>query len=564
MSVAEGRLRVAVAVCDHLAAPQDRSELAALCESLQDELPDVRAAVVPDLSRKAERGPRFAAGAGADRLVLGVCSESASIHDVQRHMRRAGLDPFAVEVLCLPEGSVTRGTSARAALRLVAAVARLRVFAGTEPEQLRPRLLVEGTAVSRRSLLTLPPLIYEAVPSVAEERCPEPERCRLCVQVCPRDALGTEAGRVVVDKARCDGCGLCVGACPRRAVVLPGSSLPQYEAQIEALLAAPAPGLLFCCRRAAAAREEVPTGWLPVEVPCIGSATPGWTLQALAAGASAIGFSPCAHECGFSVARAEERVSYLRDLLRLLGDERAAERVQLAKFGHEPGPPPCLPPLRPAGRPAGSLRLSEPAATAGGLLELSRGGTSRTASPRPHAASPLGLVHLHEDACTACGACAAVCPTGALRLEESAERIALSYDATACVGCGRCELACPEGSAAALWVERTTDLDALARGRTVLVAETLVRCRSCGNPIAPRRLLGRIRELLAGEEQGEQLLRILGERCTHCRGSALAGAKTTRYARNHRPAGAIPHPASRRRPGARVAAEPEDAAKGDT
>lgn len=535
MSAASGPAPIAVALCDGLAAPDGGSELAALCEALERALPGVSAAVVPDLCRDAARGPALAVSAGAARLVLGACSDSVSPHDVQRRARRAGLDPFAVELVRLPEACVSKQSSDGVVLRLTAAVARVRAFAGTAPEQLRPRLLVEETPVSRRSLLTLPPITYEPVPSVEHRRCIGPSRCGLCLQVCPFEALAAEEGRVVLDKQRCEGCGLCLTACPAGAVSLPGSALPQYEAQLAVILGSDEPAVLFCCRKAAAALGGTTGGWLPVEVPCVGMVTPGWPLQALARGATTVGFASCGRDCPCAQEPVlEGRAAYIRDLLRMLGDEAASDRVQSVTVG-EAGvqPPPRLPPLRLPGTSAGALSLAEPAAAAEALLRFGEGNLGRRGRLPADTASPLGLVHVRADTCTACGACAAVCPTGALRLEAGAEAVVLSYDAAACIGCGRCVLTCPETAAHALRAERATDLRALRRGRTPLKVAPLAPCRSCGRPIAPSAMLGRIRTLLADEEQADPLFSILGGLCTACRGSTLSAGGTARLEASH-------------------------------
>lgn len=517
-------VRIAVAVCDGVAATGGLSALTALCASLEQSRPEVRAAVVPDLSRHAELGPAFASSVGATRLVLGICPDGVSGQEIQRWTRRAGLDPFAVELVRLPQGSVSGQGADRVALRLASAVARMRAFAGAQPEQLRARLLGEKIAVSRRALLTLPPLTYEAIPSVEHSHCLGARRCLLCAEICPMGAITTEGDRVVVDRTRCAACGVCLTSCPARAISLPGSSLSQVEAQIEVLLEADEPAVLFCCPETVAARAGARSGWLPVEVPCIGMVTPGWALQALAGGATAIGLSSCGHGCrSCTEPLLHQRVDYLRGLLRLLGDPSASERIRSVTVDEDVQPPPRLRRLDTDTPPDRTVTLNEPAATAEAVRRLITRDADRSPGRLAHPVSSIGLVALDAEACTACGACVAACPTGALRLEETMEEVLISYDAAACVGCRRCASACPEATAQALRVDCTTDLAALAGGRAVLKAEPTVHCLDCGRPIAPRRLLGRIGELLAEGEGSQPLLRILGERCTDCRGAALSG-----------------------------------------
>lgn len=50
-------------------------------------------------------------------------------------------------------------------------------------------------------------------------------------------------------------------------------------------------------------------------------------------------------------------------------------------------------------------------------------------------------IRRNEERCTHCGACLAVCPTDALRLERDTMRVL--FDETECVACELCVRACP-------------------------------------------------------------------------------------------------------------------------
>jgi len=65
------------------------------------------------------------------------------------------------------------------------------------------------------------------------------------VDVCPYLALkledyqgedGRRHRRVVSDKALCKGCGLCEATCPKEGITVHGFTLPQLEAQVDAVL----------------------------------------------------------------------------------------------------------------------------------------------------------------------------------------------------------------------------------------------------------------------------------------------------------------------------------------
>lgn len=66
--------------------------------------------------------------------------------------------------------------------------------------------------------------------------------------------------------------------------------------------------------------------------------------------------------------------------------------------------------------------------------------------PHPDATQmplPPWLAASALDLCTGCGACAAACPTGIVKM--TGERPALSFAAGECTFCGACAEACPEG-----------------------------------------------------------------------------------------------------------------------
>ncbi len=443
---------------------------------------------------------------GAEPLVLGLCAPpEAATRDA--HLRRLGLDPATVEVVVLGgDGGPVPATAACAARRLAAAVARVRVSRGSRPEGLKPILARQGE-LSRRALLTLPPVTYEAVPVVAPGRCAAADGCRICATTCPHGALapGPE-GAMAVEPARCTGCGACVPVCPREALDLPRAAPAEVQAQLHALLdGGDAPAIAFVCERAAGSDAD-PAGWLPVPVPCAGTVAPGWLLQTLALGAAAVAVRPCGRtDCRFG--RPEvvaDRVAYCRAVLEALGDP--ADRAMLVDAGRP------LPPLPDSRRPATTpttlpAALGDPAATARAVLGLARG---RAAAVVAHPQSPLGLVEL-APGCTACGACARTCPTGALALERDDAGVALTFEAARCVACGACAPACPER---VLGVSRATALGPLAAGRQGLHRSAEARCETCGGIVAPRAMLDRVLALL-GDDPAAALI---ARRCPACRG----------------------------------------------
>jgi len=81
-------------------------------------------------------------------------------------------------------------------------------------------------------------------------------------------------------------------------------------------------------------------------------------------------------------------------------------------------------------------RLREQAAAIEEQLKMLR---SRAAAVQSELSR--GVASIDAQRCTLCGACEAVCPTGAITLAETAR-----VDTAKCTGCGACVEACPSSA----------------------------------------------------------------------------------------------------------------------
>lgn len=85
-----------------------------------------------------------------------------------------------------------------------------------------------------------------------------------------------------------------------------------------------------------------------------------------------------------------------------------------------------------------------------------------------------------SEACSACGACARVCPTEALRFEKNDEELtfSLSFFAQNCIGCGLCDHVCLPN---AITINPTTAFEEVFKAKEPVITEsgTLVRCERC-------------------------------------------------------------------------------------
>ncbi len=541
-----GSVRVAVLLCDHLASAGSQLDLPELLRWFAEHDPDVVVHILPRLCTRPQDLPDILAETGACRVVLGLCRSQYEVGAIDTQLRQAGLDPVGLETVdlgwsCARLSSPELATG-KAQILLAAAVAKARAYFGSSVENVKPRL---PTRFSRRSLLRLPLLTYEVVPSISRDRCVAERGCTLCVHACPYGALESKNGVIRLDKARCRSCSRCVTVCPREAVLFPGYTASQIDAQVRALLdprigTLQPRGILFMCAHMRAhssvAPESLHPGWMPLRLPCLAMAPPTWYLVPLGLGASAVGVLPCSDDChGTLTEVVREHVQFCQDFLEAIG--APADLIQYRPAIDRP----------PADR-GSSIGLTEledrlpqpafsvqPRAVAAVLLDLARRYSrdewtplAGDASVFRHPAAPLGLVEIDETTCTVCGLCADACPTGALQFETTAEQSLLRFEASSCIACGQCLSICPERARGAIRVQRAIAWERLRSGGQVVTRDLVARCARCGAPIASGRMLDRIMALLADEPPGLQST--LSRYCTSCRVMAGSSEGGTRHA----------------------------------
>lgn len=465
-------------------------------------LPTADVRVIRGLCRDPDAIARHADGAA--NLVLALCSADLPRGPVQAAARRAGLDPLGVEIV---DVRVAGGDIERLIVLLEAAVARVKSFAGSVPENAR---MIFPKAVTRRALLKLRIAEYVAVPAIEPSRCVADRGCRACLEACPRGAIVLSDGTISIDPARCDPCGLCTTACPVGAVVDPTVTPAQLDAQVRALLdpsigpRGPR-GILFTCRRSH--RAEIASGWYPVAVPCTGMAPASWFLAPLLLGASAVAVRPCG-DGGCPLGRDEavrERVEFSRRLLGAIG--WAEDRVATGPVG--------LPPSAVSGLRSTRHDAFEPGAAGHVLLALAERGPEGHTFDLEHPGCPVGNVEIRADTCTVCGMCARTCPTEALALAPRDGAVGITFDGVRCTACGQCVASCPEAARGAIGLRRLASWDVLSSGAKRLVGSDVAACLRCGQPVAPQAMLRRVAELLGPEER--RITRLLESYCLDCR-----------------------------------------------
>jgi len=472
--------------CPHIALPtlptddgkNDAGVVAGLCEGRPARLPE---SVPP-------------------RVIIAVCRQVDSQEAWMGELRRHGaIDPLVRVVVAGTEAD----SAPENAARLRAAAARLMAEEPDGRHHLRPRWGARPGSGSRRALLGLPPLAYDALPTVDPRRCAAEAGCRQCIDACPHRALTFTDGQVTLDPARCTSCGRCVSVCPPHATTMLGSQLANLELEVERLTAeAPGVPIAFACQR----RADLP-GWAVVEVPCAGAVMPGLVLGAALLGAGAVAVAHCGDACrSGDGAWPREVVASAATVWQERMPSLSPPFVFVA--------PGAIPPTPRRAPVLERQPLEEGWATRTGfaLRALGRAGVLGTALHEERLAG-IGRPIIEAAACTRCGTCARVCPTGAITQAAVPNGTAIVIDHARCVGCGVCVANCPEVANGAIRVAPGFDPGGLQGPSPAVPAEEL-RCERCGGPVAPREMIERLRALLGSDFQEQTMAR----RCPQCRG----------------------------------------------
>lgn len=344
-------------------------------------------------------------------------------------------------------------------------------------------------------------------PVVHAERCSTVRfwaaRCRKCLSLCPARAIHLTPRSLKVNDA-CLGCGFCVASCPTGVFTF-AENIPGFMENEEQ------PGTIYCL--GFLDRSNIPAKTLPpFVVPCLGSIAPSFVLRRflqqgntlqivtgtcrgcpMSEGAHAyrkrekdirslldyLGAGPlpvkistgCDDEreaviqrCEAFEARTEEtRVLSRRDFFKGLRDH-AAKSLQKpaaeAATGDEAG-------SDPRGPTEGTRLLVE-------IVKRYAGG----AFPEGGAIPGFREIRVDEN-CTGCGACAGLCPTGALTADETPESFRLWWRPS---HCSRCDLCIDVCGRKALHVMPCRHPGRIAGERRFAVKEFDRRvCQECGS-----------------------------------------------------------------------------------
>ncbi len=100
-----------------------------------------------------------------------------------------------------------------------------------------------------------------------------------------------------------------------------------------------------------------------------------------------------------------------------------------------------------------------------------------------------GRPYFHEKECIGCGACTQVCPTKALRMEDTVANKkgtrVLSVRWDICIFCGNCQAHCPTLEGITLSREFAFSVTERPESLTQSIEKELLLCSCCSEPIVP-------------------------------------------------------------------------------
>lgn len=297
-------------------------------------------------------------------------------------------------------------------------------------------------------------------------------RCSRCADACPHDALTLTDEGVTINDARCERCALCASSC--RTEALAADNLPWGEFVRQALKQE---RFAFACTPSGEEGDAM--------APCLGALNAGM-LSFLAVRGVAVELRGSGHcERCHHAPRGHDLLTMNLDgveaLRRTVGDRRwgrvtlaapsdgaparhrapyMASRRQLFRRAVNQGVTRFIRPvLEEPKDPAPDTAIRSAAPFTSLQRELLQ--TLKPDEMHPdalsmlHPAVPMARVEV-SPGCTACEACARVCPTGALWVSESSDSWMLEFQFSRCVACDVCAEACRPG------VLKLHDVDRLA------------------------------------------------------------------------------------------------------
>lgn len=130
-----------------------------------------------------------------------------------------------------------------------------------------------------------------------------------------------------------------------------------------------------------------------------------------------------------------------------------------------------------------------------------------------------GPPRISMDRCDGCGACAALCPTKALRILDKNKIRRIEFSPAYCIFCGRCSEICPENAI------KLSNRPAAPSREVVTTKQAefdLVRCKICDRVVAPAKVIDKIEGMEKASRILDDLLSRSKTYCDQCKRLMIA------------------------------------------
>jgi ferredoxin len=328
------------------------------------------------------------------------------------------------------------------------------------------------------------------------------QNCSACAEACPASAIDSE--KLAIDAAKCVACGVCAAVCPAGALTFLPRPRPVILSEVDLALSK-SDVVRFSCDRSGGAFGKAGKVKGDIVVPCLSFLDEGLILECYARGAKEVHLAGCRPDCRFDRGKKlyVQTLRIAEALRRALVLESKAQNTKRTGKAGGPGPVPDIADRRDfiirsglelvkaAYAPNAQDKKEErwswlhrlPARRAD-LLRMARGPAPGRHELRRYEGLQFAVISANRKRCTMCGACGALCPTGAIGTVELDEHSMLYFRSGWCTACMLCIKACPEK---ALSIDEKIDLGKVAESGKPLLRYASAHCPKCLNRHIPER-----------------------------------------------------------------------------
>jgi len=331
------------------------------------------------------------------------------------------------------------------------------------------------------------------------------KNCSICADACPASAIDLETLRI--DGSRCVGCGLCCVVCPAGALALEARPRSGMIGEIDGVLEK-GEAVIFSCDRSGGAFGKAGKVKGSIVVPCLSFIDEGLVLECYRRGARDVKLEGCSPQCKFKKGRRiyKRTLALVEELRNALNIQPGTPRARRKRLKRANGQDSEGKDRRDFIRMSGLelVRAAYGQGTKGkgrdGWRWVHRLPAARTdllraaeksvaCSHRIARTDGMRFADIRADRalCSMCGACGALCPTGAIGTVELDRRSVLYFNFGWCTGCLLCVRACPEH---ALGVDEYVDLGKISAPGRPLLSFATERCPKCKDRYIPERTKG--------------------------------------------------------------------------